>query len=82
LDNTLALTYQAGKASFPHLTIRGLNHQGIRRQVDILAHGLWGGAIFGHRMKREWKWAFYFGIAPDVIGFAIPVDYPGIYPVL
>ena len=50
--------------------------------MDILAHGLWGGAVFGQRTKRDWKWAFLSGIAPDVIGFSIPVRYPGIYPLL
>jgi hypothetical protein len=50
--------------------------------MDILAHGLWGGAIFGQRTKRTWKWAFWAGIAPDVIGFSIPLEYPGIYPFL
>jgi membrane-bound metal-dependent hydrolase YbcI (DUF457 family) len=50
--------------------------------MDILAHGLWGGAIFGQRTKRHWKWAFLSGVAPDLIGFSIPVRYPGIYPLL
>ena len=49
--------------------------------MDILAHGLWGGAIFGQRTKRDWKWAFLSGIAPDVIGFSIPVR-TGMYPLL
>lgn len=37
--------------------------------VDVLAHGLWGGALFGHRNEWEWRGAFLLGAAPDVIAF-------------
>lgn len=36
--------------------------------MDILAHGLWSGAIY--RKKRVW-WAVLFGIAPDLFSFGI-----------
>src|SRR6185436_4595384 len=36
--------------------------------MDTLAHGLWGGAVFGQK-KREWKWAFVLGMAPDLLSF-------------
>ncbi len=35
--------------------------------MDILAHGLWGGAAFG--WKRKYFWAFLFGMLPDLIAF-------------
>jgi hypothetical protein len=35
--------------------------------VDVLAHGLWGGALFGHKSKRHWRWAVLLGTAPDLI---------------
>jgi len=35
--------------------------------VDVLAHGLWGGALFGNRNERHWRWAFLLGTAPDLI---------------
>jgi len=35
--------------------------------VDVLAHGLWGGALFGNRSNRQWRWAFLLGTAPDLI---------------
>lgn len=35
--------------------------------MDVLAHGLWGGALFGNRSERHWRWAFLFGTAPDLI---------------
>ena len=34
--------------------------------MDILAHGLWGGATFG--WKKYW-WAFLFGVLPDLLAF-------------
>lgn len=37
--------------------------------MDFLAHGLWGGAIFGRRSKLSWKWAFFWGMAPDLFAF-------------
>jgi hypothetical protein len=35
--------------------------------MDILAHGLWGGAAFG--WKRKYGWAFLFGVMPDLLAF-------------
>jgi len=35
--------------------------------VDVLAHGLWGGALFGNRSKQHWRLAFLLGTAPDLI---------------
>ena len=35
--------------------------------MDVLAHGLWGGALFGNRNERHWRWAFLLGTAPDLI---------------
>jgi hypothetical protein len=36
--------------------------------VDVLAHGLWGGLLFGRKGQRQ-RWAFLLGAAPDVIAF-------------
>ena len=35
--------------------------------MDILAHGLWGGVIFGWRNK--FFWAALFGMLPDLLAF-------------
>src|SRR5215467_1575352 len=35
--------------------------------MDVLAHGLWGGALFGNKSDRHWRWAFLVGAAPDFI---------------
>jgi hypothetical protein len=37
--------------------------------VDVLAHGLWGGALFGQKSEWQWWTAFLLGAAPDVIAF-------------
>lgn len=37
--------------------------------MDFLAHGLWSGAIFGRRSKVSWRWAFFWGTAPDLFAF-------------
>lgn len=37
--------------------------------MDTLAHGLWGGALFGQKQKGQWKWAFWLGTAPDLFSF-------------
>ena len=37
--------------------------------MDVLAHGLWGSALFGHKNEWQWRWAFLLGVAPDVIAF-------------
>jgi hypothetical protein len=37
--------------------------------LDTLAHGLWGGAVFGQRKENPWKWAFWLGMMPDLLSF-------------
>jgi hypothetical protein len=37
--------------------------------MDFIAHGLWGGAVFGRRPGSSWKRAFLWGMAPDLIAF-------------
>ena len=37
--------------------------------VDVLAHGLWGGALFGRRTRWQWRGAFLLGAAPDLLAF-------------
>jgi len=37
--------------------------------MDFLAHGLWGGIAFGRKNKSSWRWAFRWGIAPDLLAF-------------
>ncbi len=37
--------------------------------MDVVAHGLWGGAFFGRRDKAQWRTAFLIGAAPDVLAF-------------
>jgi hypothetical protein len=37
--------------------------------MDFLAHGLWGGATFGRKSKTSWRWAFFWGMAPDLFAF-------------
>lgn len=36
--------------------------------MDTLAHGMWGGAVFGRR-DHQWKWAFWWGMCPDLFSF-------------
>jgi membrane-bound metal-dependent hydrolase YbcI (DUF457 family) len=37
--------------------------------MDVIAHGLWGGAFFGRKDKPHWRAAFLLGAAPDVLAF-------------
>ena len=37
--------------------------------MDVVAHGLWGGAFFGRKNKPQWRVAFLLGVAPDVLAF-------------
>ncbi len=37
--------------------------------MDTLSHGLWGGAVFGQKEKGQYKWAFFWGMAPDLFSF-------------
>jgi len=39
--------------------------------MDILSHGLWGGITFGRKNRRNYWWAFFFGISPDLFSFGI-----------
>jgi hypothetical protein len=37
--------------------------------MDTLSHGLWGGALFGQKNKVDYRWAFFWGMAPDLFSF-------------
>ena len=37
--------------------------------MDFLAHGLWGGVLFGRKSRPWWLAAFLIGMAPDLISF-------------
>ena len=37
--------------------------------MDVLAHGLWGGALFGRATRMQWRLAFVIGMAPDILAF-------------
>ena len=37
--------------------------------MDVLAHGLWGGAVFGRRTGSSWTRAFLWGMFPDLMAF-------------
>jgi hypothetical protein len=39
--------------------------------MDIISHGLWGGAAFGRKSRKNFWTAFFFGIAPDLFSFGI-----------
>lgn len=39
--------------------------------MDILSHGLWGGAAFGRSVKKNFWLAFFIGISPDLFSFGI-----------
>lgn len=39
--------------------------------MDILSHGLWGGATVGRKSKKSFLTAFIFGVAPDLFSFGI-----------
>ena len=39
--------------------------------MDIVSHGLWGGAAFGRKSKKNFWLAFFFGIMPDLFSFGI-----------
>jgi len=46
--------------------------------MDVIAHGLWGGAIFGRRDRLSWRWAFFWGMAPDLFAF-LPAIVAGLF---
>jgi hypothetical protein len=37
--------------------------------MDILSHGLWGGAVFGRKSRKSFWIAFAAGILPDILVF-------------
>lgn len=37
--------------------------------MDVFSHGLYGGAAFGRKSKRDYITAFLFGIGPDILSF-------------
>jgi membrane-bound metal-dependent hydrolase YbcI (DUF457 family) len=37
--------------------------------MDVLAHGLWGGALFGRKNRPHWRAACLLGMAPDILAF-------------
>jgi membrane-bound metal-dependent hydrolase YbcI (DUF457 family) len=39
--------------------------------MDIISHGLWGGAAFGRRNKKSFWTAFGFGVMPDLLSFGL-----------
>lgn len=39
--------------------------------MDIISHGLWGSIAFGRKSKKDFWWAFFFGIMPDLFSFGI-----------
>jgi hypothetical protein len=39
--------------------------------MDTLAHGLWGGALFLRRPRREFFAAMFLGMTPDLLSFGI-----------
>jgi hypothetical protein len=39
--------------------------------MDIFSHGLYGGAAFGRKSKRDYIIAFLFGIGPDLFSFGL-----------
>ena len=39
--------------------------------MDIISHGLWGSLAFGRSNRKNFSWAFLFGVAPDLFSFGI-----------
>lgn len=39
--------------------------------MDIVSHGLWGGAALGRKSKKSFLLAFFSGIGPDIFSFGI-----------
>ena len=37
--------------------------------MDVMAHGLWGGVVFGRKSRWQWRGAFLLGMAPDLLAF-------------
>lgn len=40
--------------------------------MDIISHGLWGGAAFGRKNKKNFWTAFAIGMLPDLLAFTGP----------
>jgi hypothetical protein len=46
--------------------------------MDVIAHGLWGGAVFYPRGRRQFVPAILIGMAPDLLSFGVfHVMHPG-----
>ena len=43
--------------------------RGYTLKVDVMAHGLWGGVLFGRKTRWQWRGAFLLGTLPDVLAF-------------
>jgi hypothetical protein len=39
--------------------------------MDVIAHGLWGGALFLRQNRRRFFAAFLIGMAPDLVSFGV-----------
>lgn len=39
--------------------------------MDIISHGLWGSIAFGRSNRKNFLWAFFFGVMPDMLSFGI-----------
>ncbi len=39
--------------------------------MDIISHGLYGGAAFGRKNKRDYIISFLFGMGPDLMSFGV-----------
>lgn len=39
--------------------------------MDIISHGLWGGAAFGRKKKKDFWPAFIIGMMPDAFSFGL-----------
>jgi hypothetical protein len=46
--------------------------------MDVVAHGLWGGALFYPRGRKQFLTAALLGMAPDLLSFGVfHVTHPG-----
>lgn len=43
--------------------------------MDILSHGLYGGAALGRKRRADFWLAFFFGIMPDLFAFGLPISH-------
>lgn len=40
--------------------------------MDIISHGLYGGAVFGEKNRKQFRLAAGFGVLPDFLAFGLP----------